>query len=322
LAAAQQPASMADTDAGSPWAKGVALKNQEAARELFLKGNAELKMSDFRTAVDYYQQALTLWDHPAIRYNLVLAMALLGFDQPLDMHKHLTAALRYGAAPFDRQKFEYAQGYKRRLEEKLVQMEILCDEPGAMVTVDGRLLFTAPGRFEGLVPAGTRLIVATHQNYEPTNVSREFKPGEKSRVSLKLLSKEEVIRYKSLWPVWQPWAVVGTGAALLAGGGLLHGRVREDYGAFDIGIMQCGENGEVGCIPRGHLADLRSRGESLQKMAVGSYVVGGAAVVTGAVLLYLNRPQPYRIIPGQSSDAVRIEPLVGSANGAQVTIHY
>jgi hypothetical protein len=315
-AAAQQPASMTKEDAGSPWAQGVSVKNQEAARELFLKGNAQLKGSDFKTAVEYYRQSLTLWDHPAIHYNLVLAMALLGFDQPLDMHRHLVSALRYGAAPFDPQKFEYAQGYKRRLEEKLVQLEILCDKPGAMVTMDGQLLFMGPGRFEGLVPSGTRLIVATQRGYEPTSVSREFKPGEKLRISLKLLSENDVIRHQSPWPMWQPWAVVGSGIALLAGGGLLHGQVREDYRAFDAGILKCGNQG---CIPDSQLDGFRSRGDSLQRVAVGSYAGGGAAVLTGAVLLYLNRPQPQRIIPGQSEEAVRIEPLEGSTTGTQMT---
>ncbi|KYF66968.1 hypothetical protein BE11_18415 [Sorangium cellulosum] len=36
------------------------------------------------------------------------------------------------------------------------------------------------------------------------------------------------------------------------------------------------------------------RGESSNRLAIGALVAGGATAVTGAVLLFMNRPQSYR----------------------------
>ena len=63
-----------------PWAKGVSKERQEAAWEVFREGNALLKDSLFAKAADKYREALKSWDHPAIHYNL--ALALVNLDQP------------------------------------------------------------------------------------------------------------------------------------------------------------------------------------------------------------------------------------------------
>ncbi len=89
---------------------------------------------------------------------------------------------------------------------------------------------------------------------------------------------------------------------------MLHLQVSDNYRAFDKGIAACG-----GCIPSPDLAQLRSRGDNLQRVAVGSYAVGGAALVAGAVFLYLNRPQ----LDAPVEEGVRVAPfLVGETRGA------
>src|SRR5688572_9697989 len=93
-----------------PWATNVSKEDQDAAWELVREGNALLKDSIFRQAVDKYREALKRWDHPAIHYNL--ALALLNLDQPLEVNKHLDKAMQYGALPLEQDKFEHAKGYK------------------------------------------------------------------------------------------------------------------------------------------------------------------------------------------------------------------
>jgi hypothetical protein len=92
------------------------------------------------------------------------------------------------------------------------------------------------------------------------------------------------------------------------------------YDDFDSRIAQCG-----GCVPTPDVSDMRSRGDSMQQLAFGAYALGGAAAVTGAVLVYINRPQAYRINPdeAESPQGVSVMPLVsGHERGIQATFRF
>ena len=102
-----------------PWAKGVPQAKQEKAFALFRDGNSALKESLFVKAAQIYREALQSWDHPAIHYNL--ALALVNLDQPLETHEHLLAALKYGAAPLDSDKYEQALRYRALVEKQLAK---------------------------------------------------------------------------------------------------------------------------------------------------------------------------------------------------------
>ncbi len=296
-----------------PWAQGVSEDQQQAAYVVFKEANALLKESLFVRAAAKYREALKHWDHPAIHYNL--SLALLNLDQPIEVHEHLVAALRYGPVPLDPEKFEHARGYKNLLEKQLAWVEIICDVPGASVVMDGKPLFTGPGRFEGLVRAGPHTIAATREGYLPTNLNSALAPGEKSTLDLKMFTTDDLTEYRRKWAVWKPWAVLGAGAAVALAGGALHWQARESFQAFDREIIACG-----GCAlsETQQGGPLLNRGELMQNVAIGSYAVGGAAVLTGAVLVYVNRLQPYRVNPeGEVKDEpkVGVTPLVGSGTG-------
>jgi hypothetical protein len=203
----------------------------------------------------------------------------------------------------DPEKYEYARSYKNLLEKQLAWVEIACDVPGASVVMDGKPLFTGPGRFEGLVRAGPHTIAATRDGYLPTNLNSALAPGEKAALALKMFTAEDLTEYRRPWAVWKPWAVLGG----------LHWRARENFQAFDREIDACGgctlEQTEQG-------GPLLERGKLMQNVAMGSYAVGGAAVLTGAVLVYVNRLQPYRINPEERNEQkVGVTPLVGSGVG-------
>jgi hypothetical protein len=317
--AEQQAAVPAVPEVERPWAKGVPKERQTEALELFRVGNGLLKESIFVEAATQYRKALALWDHPAIHYNL--ALALLNLDQPLEVHEHLLSAMRFGAAPLDTEKYEHARSYLLLVEKQLARVEITCQEPGAAVVMDGRPLFTAPGRYEGMVRAGPHTIVATKEGYLTSDMSRALPPGEKSTIDLKLFSSEDLTEYRRRWSAWKPWVVVGAGVALAAGGGLLHLQARDSFRQFDLGVEACG-----GCVPDTGLADTRVRGDTMQTLAIGGYAVGGAALVTGAVLVYMNRLQPYRVNPvdtAKSEQPVSIMPLLGGeSKGVQATFRF
>jgi hypothetical protein len=290
------------------WARGVSKEDQSASLALFSEGNVLLKESIFVQAVEKYRQALERWNHPAIHYNL--ALALMNLDQPVEVHEHLVAALAYGPAPLEKEKFEYARNYKTLVEKQLARVDITCAAAGATVTMDGQPLFVGPGRFEGLVRPGAHSIVATLPGHVSSDQSRTLLPGETTTLDLKLFTSEDLIRYQRRWSAAMPWLVMGAGVAVAGGGAFIHMRSRDHFRAFETGIANCG-----GCVPSGPVADERSRGDLMQTGAFAGYALGGAALVTGAVLAVLNQPKPYRIDPGQEAATVDVTPLVGAGSG-------
>jgi len=291
------------------WARGVPKQNQERALELFRAGNGLLKESIFVQASEKYRQALALWNHPAIHYNL--ALALMNLDQPIEVHEHLVAALRFGAEPLEAEKFEYARNYKSLIENQLARVEVACDTPGAVVTLDNKTLFTAPGRYSGLVRPGAHSISATLAGYLPSDVNRTLLPGETANLDLRMFTAGDLTRYRRRWSAAMPWVVMGAGAAVAGGGALLHLQSRDKFAAFDAGIQACG-----GCVPPSPLASQLSQGTLMQRAALGGYALGGAALVTGAILAYLNQPESYRIDPAQlTQERVSIFPVLGGGSG-------
>lgn len=311
--APQQAGLSSEPPADRPWAKGVSPEQQQAAMALFQSANALLKESVFVQAVEKYRAALEAWPHPAIHYNL--ALALMNLDQPVEVHEQLVAALRHGPAPLENEKYEYARNYKTLMERQLARVDISCDTPGATVTMDGQTLFVAPGKYSGLVRPGAHSIVATKEGFLPTDQSRTLLPGETAALQLKMFTSDDLIEYRRKWAAWMPWMVAGAGVAMGAGSGWLHLQARDNLRTLDAGVTQCG-----GCFLTPALDATLTRGNTYQALAIGGYAVGGAALLTGVVLVYLNQPQPFRIDPSQKKvEVVGVAPLVGGGTGGILT---
>jgi len=300
-----------------PWARGVPPDKQRVALELFRDGNAALKDSLFVKAVAKYREALASWDHPAIHYNL--ALALVNLDQPVETHEHLLAAMKYGPAPLDSDKYEQAIRYKSLVEKQLATVKITCVLGGAQVVMDGRPLFTAPGQFEGVVRSGPHSIVASREGYLTNNLSRSLAAGETTTIDLKLYTAADLTEYRRLWPVYVPWLVVGLGAVVAGGGAILHASSSGAFKAFDQGINACVAQDTGGCRPSVALLARKQTGDTLQALGITSYFVGGAALITGAVLVYLNRLQPFEVAaPSSGKPEVTLVPVLtpGGAGAA------
>lgn len=326
--AAAQVADDAAVSAGTdeaerPWAKGVPLERQRAAAALFREANLRLKEAVFSEAAARYREALSEWDHPAIHYNLVLALFYL--DQPLEIRRHLAAAMRYGPEPLEAERFEQAKGTMALVERQLARVRLACDEPGAEVVMDGRTLFIAPGSWEDFVRPGPHTIVAKKPEFLTREVSRTLGQGEAAEFELRLYKASDITKYRRLWPASRPWMVVAAGAVVgLTGAGLHYGAARS-FQAYDQSV------GKDGSPPEPSLIAQRTRGEVLQGVAIGCYAASGAALVTGAVLLFLNRLQPYQEMPpgdlsvpnGPAAQAWRLAPMLGGGvHGVQASVQF
>ncbi len=191
--------------------------------------------------------------------------------------------------------------------------------------LDGKLLFTAPGRYVGKVRAGPHSIVASKEGYLTNDLSLPLPAGQTKVFELKLLTTDDLTEYKRLWPVQVPWVVVAAGVAVAGLGLGLHFWGKGSYGDYDKQVSACALKTPTagGCQLTPAIASARQRGDTLQSVAYVAYGVGAAAVVTGAVLLYFNRLQPYRIQIGVGGAHASLLPSIGpSGGGATFTLDF
>lgn len=294
-----------------PWAQGVTPDDQKAALQLFTEGNALLKDSLFPKAAEKYREALKHWDHPAIHYNL--ALALVNLDQPIALYQALEKAMQYGPAPIDDDKFEKAQQLKKLTEKQLANVEYTVDVKGAVLVFDGKEVFTGPGTWKQLVPAGEHAVLARADGYVTTQFQAKIVGGETDTKSIELFTESQLLREKRLMPTWIPYTVGALGVAVGAGGFFLHQAAKDEFTTYDKGVKDCAATDPTGgcTMPPAGLFDQKKSAENKQTIAIGAYAFGGVAVATGITLFVLNRPHLVRIKPKESADdGVSVTPVI------------
>lgn len=297
--------------------------NERAASMAFREGNERLNDGLFVKAAEAYRKALAAWDHPAIHYNL--ALALINLDQPIEVYNHLNKALQYGAEPLEKDKFDHGKEYLRLIEGQLADVEVSCDKPGAKVSVDGKEVFVAPGTYKAKVRVGKHTFHADKEGHPARAEAPFIGAGETYRINLKVYTTKELTRHRRKWQrAWVPYAVMGGGAAIGITGGLFALSAQSSYDEYNQAIENCNQP-SMGCDINEHKS-LRDSGDSKRLMGFIGYGVAGAAIATGAVLAWINRTQPYQITPEQleqSQPGVAVTPLVSpNAVGAMVQGHF
>jgi tetratricopeptide (TPR) repeat protein len=297
-------------DAARPWASGVKPTEQQAALALFHEGNVELNDGLFAKAAEKYKDALTHWNHPAIHYNL--ALALMNLDQPIDAFENFQLAIKFGEAPLQsKDKFDNAKNYLVILSHAIGEVEVVCNKAGAKVAIDGKEVFTAPGVYRGKVKVGKHQIVATLEGH-PTRVeATDIQPGPPFKIELHLYTVAELTRYRRKWDAaWTPYVVMGGGLAVGVLGGVFELLASNKYSTYDQQVATCG----AACMNSQSLKDLRSSGDTFKTTGYVLYGAGAAAVVTGAVLWWINRPEAYQIraedLQPEGEPQVHITPVV------------
>ena len=321
------PASVCSQDDPAP-------ETYARANALFEDGNRALADGLFKRAVTLYRQALTHWDHAFVRYNLALALLELG--QPIAAHANITHALR---CPDDlgQDRHEQARSYQRMLERQLARIEVTCTEPGANVRLDGALVVQCPGRRTQLIAPGPHQLVASKRGHRDRVETLSLPPGAErsARITIDPIPPPAPAQPQRRWAQWKPWVVVAAGGLVAGAGGVLHWRSSAELSRADSVLqdLECsgrsaGEGVVDGCTAAERDDDVdvyRNRGLRQQRLALGAYVVGGGALVTGAFLVYANRPR----LPPRSSERrgdsprATVVPRVGpSSIGLAVHIHY
>jgi hypothetical protein len=284
-------AAVTDSDGQDvPWIRGVPLERRLAAREVFLEANALARKRFFATAAARYKQAIELWDHPAFAYNLALTQ--LQLDQLIEAYANLERAIAYGPAPLG-DRYENARNQLALIGAELSPLQVACSEPGARVMLDGKLLFTGPGQYRGMVRPGAHQLVATRRGLTPLVEQIVTSPGEQASFSLVFEYPEVEISHRP-WPAWRSYSVAGAGAVLLLAGVVLDSHSTRMFDDYTRDFRSECPTGCPGAMRPRALDERRARAETEQRAAVITYVAGGAVLTTSLVLTYFGRERTTR----------------------------
>ena len=298
--AEELPRSQADEagEAGSapddmPWIQGQSLEERKRARESFLEGNVLLADTLFARAAVKYEQAIAIWAHPAFFYNL--ALARIHLDQPIEAYESMRQAVRHGPEPLGQDLYQNAQNFLALLDGQLAEIEVVCDEPEATVTLDGKPLFVGPGRRTLMALPGGHMLMASKNGRLPDSEQIVLAPKQKARFTLAPAYPDRVLTVRR-WPAWRPWAVLGASAVVMAGGRYLDWRAEQGFDRFDRALAAAC-TGTRGCEASDVAAsayERRDHARALQWSARATYLAGGAVFAGSAVLLYMNRERQVR----------------------------
>ena len=314
-----------DKDSGGDHSN-VTAADEQAALVSFRQGNDQLNNGLFPQAAEKYRDALSHWDHPAIHYNL--ALALINLDQPIEVYDELNKAVAYGADPLEKDKFDHAKEYLKLVAGQLADIEVSCDKIGAKVAVDGKEVFIAPGKYNAKVRVGKHTFFADKQGYNARITAPFIGPGEKFRIELKLYTAEELTRYHRKWErTWVPYSVMGAGAVLGIVGGILELSASSSFKDFDNKVAACNQNAghNAGCATDSPgVQNLRDSGNTKRTAGFVMYGIAGGAVAVGAVLAWVNRREPYQIrAEDLAEERVSVTPIVAPGMaGALVQGHF
>lgn len=269
-----------------PWAAGVSDEEQAKALAMYKDGNVEFEESRYAQALTKYREALTHWDHPAIRFNM--AVCLVNLDQPLEAYEHLQKALAFADAPLGAD--AYAQGltYKKLLLGQLAHLEVTSDVDAADVTLDGKPLIKGAGKADQLVLPGAHQIVASKPGFATETTSLVLLPGKDTVHAVKLEPIKVSTHVVRRWKARTPWLVVGGGAGVAFAGAVFELLSRSEYHTFDQLFDANYPMGTTMIDPS--IESHRSTGRWENIAGLSLITVGGAAAIAGLVGVYLNQP--------------------------------
>jgi hypothetical protein len=280
--------------AEQPWEAGVPRPAREQANAVFAEANQLFAQQAHQPALEKYKEAIALWDHPLIRFNM--AVTLVRLDRILEAADTLDAALRFGAAPFSAEHYQQALDYQKLVGGRVGTVEAACTQDGVQILLDGKPWFQCPGTRSQRVLAGEHVIVGEKPSF--ATESRRLVVGGAAMAStkLELRSFESVVRLEYPSPRWAPWTVTGTGAAIALGGlGFwFAGRSQMDKFERDFGDA-CPTGCQADLSDQPLLRDARDSAELKGKIAISMLAVGGAVTVGGVVWAIMNRPR--RVLP-------------------------
>jgi hypothetical protein len=295
--------------AEKPWEVGISTAQRDTANAAFGEANTLFSQQAHQAAVEKYKEALKVWDHPLIRFNM--AVSLVRLDRILEAAETLDAALRFGQDPFTPEEYQRALDYQRLVGGRIGNVEASCSQDGVQILIDGKPWFQCPGSKKQRVLAGEHVIVGEKKDFATASRRVVVAGNSTASAKLELRSFADAVKYEYPSPRWIPWTITGAGVAIGLGGlGFwFAGRNQMDKFEADFATM-CPTGCKANLSDQPLLADARDSAELKGKIAVSMMIAGGAITVGGVVWAIINRPR--RVLPNQ----VEVQPMPGGMSAS------
>jgi tetratricopeptide (TPR) repeat protein len=306
FAVAVGPVARADD---KPWVTGVSEQNKAAAKLLLDRGNAKFVEKDYVAALELYKQAVASWDHPAIRFNMV--RCLIQLDRTVEANENLALALKYGAAPLEEAVYAEALAYQKLLANQVATVRVRCDQAGVKIALDGEPMVECPGDQERQVKPGRHQLVGSKAGFLTKTSDVFVVGGRHEQVELSLAPMTGNGKIVHRWATWKPWVFVGAGLVVTGVGGLIEYQSFKTMNDYDRALVAACM--DTGCgidkpVPD-NVSDLKATAKLQNAIAIGVMSAGAAAVITGGVLVYMNRARTVyptaEIVPQGATVSVR-----------------
>jgi hypothetical protein len=273
----------------NPWSVGVTLEAKNQARALLTEGNDNFIRDNFTDAITKYLAALAIWDHPAIAFNAVRTLVRL--DRNVEAADMLERAMRFQSAPLGAEAFAEAQGYQRLLANLVAKVEVRCAQPTTASFAGNNI--TCPGSKMFRVQPGKHVLAASQKGFLAINRTELLIGGDNPAIDIKLLSIEAATVTTTRWATWKPWTVAASGTVLLGAALIAEVDTRNTQKLYSDALRaSCGKalctdaDVRAGSTASG----LNDSWRFKRTVAVTLAAAGGAVLVTGVVMLVLNRP--------------------------------
>jgi len=166
---------------------------KEVARLHYARGLELAGQSDYQAALREFTEAYRVSPHYAVLYNIGQADIALG--RPQDAVESLSRYLREGQEQVPPARRLEVQGLIALLESLFAELTITTDQPGALITIDGREVGRTPLYQSVRLAAGSHKVTASMagvaifgRGYDPTAVGRvvTLAPGERQLLNLEM----------------------------------------------------------------------------------------------------------------------------------------
>jgi hypothetical protein len=306
------PAPEPTSSENKPWAEGVPQDQQDKARALYEEGNTLFGQEAHTGALEKYKEAIKIWEHPLIRYNM--AVTEIRLEKILEAADDLEKALKFGDKPFTfkPELYQEALNYQALIKRQVGYVEVTCEQAGVRLLFDGKPWFDCPGSNKVRVLAGVHAIVGEKKDYL-TESTKVVVGGDKTeKANIKLVPLDSAVTLKYPFRRWIPWTMVGVGVVVGVGGAGTWFLGKNQMDQFNVDYAtQCSSGCEPGLGDPAHagLRNERDQARLKGQIGIGTAALGGAIAVTGVVLAILNRPQ--RVLPN-----VEVAPTSGGGVAA------
>jgi tetratricopeptide (TPR) repeat protein len=143
---------------GSVWAAEDE-SPMEVAKQHYEKGLESVEQADYPKALQEFNTAYDTSPYFAVLYNI--AQTLIALDRPLEAATTLSRYLKEGGDRISPQRIDQVEDQIAQLEEFFGLLDVSTEPPGALITVDGRVIGRTPLGESVRLAAGTYSILAT-----------------------------------------------------------------------------------------------------------------------------------------------------------------